>query len=67
MRLVLMLFVLLFVTGCSTVSDKDKDFFYRGWASPKTGDDGDPMPAPLKSKSPLYPPGKDPLTGNPLP
>jgi len=44
MRLILLLVGVLLVTGCSTVSTEDKNFFYRGWVHPKTSDDSDPVP-----------------------
>ena len=44
-RLILMLFVVLLVTGCSTVSDDDRNFFYNGWFNSQTNKDNNPVPS----------------------
>ena len=44
MRLILMVFIVSLVTGCSSVSDQDKSFFYSGWVHPKTSEETAPVP-----------------------
>jgi len=44
MRLILMLFVMLLVMGCGTVSNDDRNFFYTGWFNSKTNQNNNPVP-----------------------
>ena len=44
MRLVLMLFVMLLVMGCGTVSNDDRNFFYNGWFNSQTNQNNNPVP-----------------------
>jgi hypothetical protein len=61
MRFVALLFLSAFLAGCS-VSDEDRDFYYRGWVNPNN------RPASLSNPKPALPtqsPYKsDPLIGN---
>ena len=39
-----MLFIVLLVTGCSTVFDDDRNFFYNGWLNSQTNKYNNPVP-----------------------
>ena len=39
-----MLFVVMFMTGCGTVSNDDRNFFYNGWLNSQTNQNNNPVP-----------------------
>lgn len=61
MRVLALLFFSALFIGCS-VSDEDRDFYYRGWVNPNSRPNtlSNPKPA-LPSQSPYK---TDPLIGN---
>ncbi len=61
MRVLALLFLSALFLGCS-VSDEDRDFYYRGWVNPNS------RPSPLANPHPMLPASSpykaDPLIGN---